>query len=310
MLFRLTENVFVQDDPEVPGRRVGWSSVNAPPAADTAALTHAIRFYQGGGAAQQMQDLTAASVRKAQAHAALPVKLLAVPLEGEAGCVPEGFAPTAPLRRTVADVHKFQVRRVLALVSDILDLAAAQADPNGYLIYTNADICLTTGFYHAVRAYLNMGFDAVIINRRTVGNFDEYGSNPELAASNVGTKHLGFDCFVFPAKWVASFLKTESCVGVGSAMRPLIYNLVVHADRLLIGRAMHLTYHYGDDMPWATAAFNEYLSHNDAQVRYALETLCRHPVQFEKLRQFCEAHGEQYRPKVISPLPASYPEPK
>ena len=300
MLFRLTDNVFAQDDVGEQKQRVVWSSVQASPAADVAALTHVIRFYRGGGTAQQTQDLTAASVRKAQARAALPVQLLAVPLEGEAGCVPEGFAPTAPLRRTVADVHKFQVRRILAVLSDILDLGAAHANPDGYLIYTNADICLTADFYNSVRNFLGMGFNALIINRRTVGNLDEYGTHPEVAATDVGTRHPGFDCFVFPVKWVANFLKTDSCVGVGEVGRPLIYNLVLNAERLLLARAIHLTYHYGDDVPWCTPAFSEYRAHNQAQMQLALETLCRDPLRAEKLRQL-GAIGEAPSPRAVSP---------
>jgi hypothetical protein len=299
MLFRLTENVFVQDDSGDPKRRVDWTV--APAAADPTALAHVIQFYRATGAAQQVQLLTAASVRKAHAHAASPVQLLAAPLDGEGDCIPQGFSPTSPLRRTIVDLHEFKVRRPLPLLFDILDLAAAQANPAGYLIYTNSDICLAPDFYNSVRAFLIMGFDSVIINRRTVGNLDEYGASPDIAAADVGTKHPGFDCFVFPTAWAAKFLKTESCIGVGWVMRPLLYNLVALANRLLIAKALHLTYHYGDDGASRAPAFNEYTAHNQSQMRYAVETLCRHPRQFEKLQPFCAAHGEMFRPTNISP---------
>jgi len=305
MLFRLTENVFVQDDSGDPGNRVNWAPAHAPTAAGPTPLTHVIQFYRAAGAAQEVQHLTAASVRKAQTHAAFPVQLLAAPLDGEADCVPQGFSPTPPLRRTIADLHKFQIPRRLPLLFDILDLAAAQADPAGYLIYTNSDICLAPNFYNSLRALLNMGFDSVIINRRTVGNLHDYDPNPELATADVGTKHPGFDCLVFPNEWVAKFLKSESCIGADWVMRPLLYNLVARADRLLIARAMHLTYHYGDDQISRTAAFNEYTTHNQIQMRDTLAALCSGPRQFEKLRAFCAAHGEMFRPTINSPPPTS-----
>jgi hypothetical protein len=303
MLFRLTENVFVQDDVGDTRHRVDWTLGDVPSAADPTSLAHVIQFYRAGGPAQQVQHLTAASVRRAHANAKSPVQLLATPLDGEADCVPQGFSATPPLRRTIADVHKFEVSRRLPLLFDILELAATLANPSGYLIYTNSDICLTANFYNAVRVFLTTGFDSVIINRRTVGTLDEYGASPELGAADVGTKHPGFDCFVFPTAWVAKFLKTESCIGVGWVMRPLLYQLVALANRLLIARSLHLTYHYGDDQVSRAPAFNEYTAHNQSQMRAALETLCRHPRQFDKLQAFCAAHGEMFRPTAIFPPP-------
>jgi hypothetical protein len=248
-----------------------------------------------------VQQLTAASILRAYAHADPPVQLLAAPLAGETDYIPQGFSPAAPLQRTIADLHKFQVPRRLPLLFDILDAAAAQANPAGYLIYTNSDICLNPDFYIAVRSLLNMGFDALIINRRTVGNIDQYASNPHLAAADIGAKHPGFDCFVFPTQWISKFLKTESCIGANWVMRPLLYNLVAFGSRVLIARDMHLTYHYGDDRAAGAAAFNDYTAHNQSQLPHSLAALCRERGQFQKLQAFCIAHGEMLRPTINPP---------
>jgi len=294
MLFRLTYNVFVQDDAGASAQQVNWSTASAAPAADPRALTHAIQFFKSDAAGQRVQDITAASVRRAKSRSTVPVQLLAVPLEGEPDCVPEGFTATRPLRRTIADVRQFDVTRRLPLLFDILDHAAARSDPAGYLIFTNSDICLTADFYDSVRALLLAGFDALVINRRTVSDIQEYGDNPGLAAHDVGEKHKGLDCFIFPTAWVRTFFKTESCAGIAGVMRPLLYNLVARADRLLFAKAAHLTYHYGNDKNWRSSAFGEYTRHNFAQAGLMLESLSlsRAGQQFEKLQRFCVLHGE------------------
>jgi hypothetical protein len=292
MLFRLTDNVFVQDDAGASAQQVNWSTASAAPAADPRALTHAIQFFKSDAAGQRVQDITAASVRRAQLRSAAPVNLLAVPLSGEADCVPAGFVAAAPLTRTIADLHYFQTPRRLPLIFDIVDHAIARADGSGYLILTNSDICLAGGFYEAVRAYLNCGFDALIINRRTVGNLEDYGTHPELAEFDVGATHKGIDCFIFPTAWAKTFFKTESCVGVGGVARPLLYNLVAHANRLLFAKSVHLTYHYGNDKVWLGSAFDEYTRHNRAQMRDTLDAISRNTGQFEKLYPFLIAHGE------------------
>jgi hypothetical protein len=79
-------------------------------------------------------------------------------------------------------------------------------------------------------------------------------------------------------------------------MRSLLYNLVAKARRMLILRDTHLTYHFGDDRPWADPMFDDYLSFNLEQARGVLGALARDDDRRALLAAFCVAHGEPFKP--------------
>lgn len=105
----------------------------------------------------------------------------------------------SPLTRTVQDVGDFQIPRPLPLLFDVLELGAAAAKPQDFLIYTNSDICLQPYFYGAVRQLISAGYDAITINRRTFGD-QRTGPLDPLMMAEVGQPHKGYDCFVFSKK--------------------------------------------------------------------------------------------------------------
>ena len=166
----------------------------------------------------------------------------------------------------------------------------------GHLVFTNSDICLQPQFYAAVRLLLAAGADSLVVNRRTVGDLASYGAFPDLAAVEAGLRHNGFDCFVLPAAWVAGFVDSDICVGIPLVGRALLYNMVAHADRLVILRHSALTYHYGDDRTWSDPRLEDYGLHNRAALAGTMDRLLSEPVRRQRLTAFLSAYGE--RPDV------------
>lgn len=291
----MTDNVFLQENADVKGTAAAWSDLAGPPAAERGRLWHAVNFYRVGSALDAVQQITAQSMLAAKRNAGVEIGLLSVALEGEQHVTPEEFLICAPLGRTVQSIRAFSKPRPLPLLFDILRAAAASAT-DGYLIFTNSDICLAPDFYRSVLQLLELGADALVINRRTADALSAYGAHPFLAALEVGKRHPGFDCFVFPAVWVERFIASDSCIGMPYVMRPLLYNLVAQADRLLIMKSAHLTYHFGDDMPGKTPELADYAAHNEAEAIATLNHLCKTREHRRRLEAFCAAHPEPFRP--------------
>jgi hypothetical protein len=305
-LYRLTENVLVQDRSSGGAglTPLKWDSIAGPGGYDPNCLAHVVNWFSGDEASGQMQAQTARSMRLAVRQVrsyegqapGCDCRLLACVESGQISTIPLGFRPTQPLRRSVLDVGAFGVSRPLPLLFDILEAGAAAAEPDGFLVFTNADICLQPHFYFAVRALLAKGFDALIINRRTVDPLSAYGAHPELAMMETGRSHPGLDCFVFPASWVARFARSNACIGAGWVMRSLLYNLVANAGQMLILRDVNLTYHFGDDRSWESEALGDYVAFNLAEARSVLSRLVATESARAALEKFCLAHGEPLKP--------------
>jgi hypothetical protein len=292
LIQQLTKTVFVQEgSAHHQADSEGWSLFGAPTGSDSIKISHAVNFYRAGALGNRTQLLTANSMVEAAAFSR-DIQLLAVVQENEKDAAPQSFGIAPSLRRTVADVRRFAATRPFPLLFDILENAAAAAQPGSYLIFTNSDICLAPNFYRAVRSILARGVDCLIINRRTVAELESFGEAPELAVLEVGSAHPGFDCFVFPSAWVQDFVTNAACVGIGWVMRSLLYNLAVKARRMVILRDAHLTYHYGDDRPWNAAELEEYTRHNLGEARLVVRALSDDPAKREALNEFCSAHGE------------------
>jgi hypothetical protein len=305
-LYRLTENVLVQDQSSGAAglTPLMWDAIGRSVGYDLNCLAHVVNWFGGDEAARHMQAQTARSmrlaVRQIRSHEGeapgCDCRLLACVESGQISTIPLGFRPTQPLRRSVLDVGAFEVSRPLPLLFDILEAGAAAAEPDGFLVFTNADICLQPHFYSAVRALLAKGFDALIINRRTVDPLSAYGAHPGLAVMETGRSHPGLDCFVFPVSWVAKFARSNACIGAGWVMRSLLYNLVASARQMLILRDVNLTYHFGDDRSWESEALGDYVAFNLAEARSVLLRVAATEPARAVLEKFCLAHDEPLTP--------------
>ena len=202
-------------------------------------------------------------------HPKTKVDFVSVNTPEDACLVPDFFMENIELERDVTSVGDFSSNYRLPLIFDILNLADSSLSSADTMIFTNTDICLTPSFYSVVRNLLELGFDSIIINRRTVHGFDP-GNYGAMAVADYGESHPGLDCFVFPRSWINDFEGNTACVGSGQVMRGLLMNLVARAQSLLVLTEAHLTYHFGDDRPWLANDREELHFHNirQAEITY------------------------------------------
>lgn len=220
------------------------------------------------------------------------IDLIAVPDGRAPAYMPDFFRKAKEMTRAVQDVHHFAVPRNLPLLFDILERGMAAAAGAEFIIFTNADICPMPYFYGAVAALLTLGFDCLIINRRTTGSFPIDPRWSDLVPADYGTSHPGFDCFVFPIKFGSLFARSDACVGAGFAMRSLLYNLVAFSQNMLIVTDAHLTYHIGDDKVWDRPELSDYVTFNQQNAVAVLKTLIQDPTSLRRLRSFCLNHDD------------------
>jgi hypothetical protein len=139
-------------------------------------------------------------------------------------------------------------------------------------VFTNTDINLMPHFYDSIARLLDVGFEAIVVNRREIPGFSLDPAVLPVMYADYGVPHPGFDCFVFPAMLYRRFVTNEACVGAALVMRGLLYNLVAYARTLLL-RDCHLTFHLGQDRAWQAADFADYTAHNRANAAHVLAKL-------------------------------------
>lgn len=274
--------------------------LEAPAAARPRRIRHVVSpFTAGGGQAERIQGLTFAAMHEAAGFAAgaaagrapLSVGFRAAAPAADAAFARRFFPDTVPLARTVADLRGFQVPRPLPLVFDVV--AAAADEGCDHVVLTNVDICPLPHFYRAVARLLDLGFDALIINRRTLADGAADPSLLPLWCADPGRIHEGHDCFVFSAAAARSFVRNDACVGAGGAMRGLIYAMVAGAARMLILGDVHLTCHLGDDKTWTRPELRDYIDHNWGEAVAVLrQVAAAHP---ERFTDFCTALPDRVR---------------
>lgn len=210
------------------------------------------------------QPITFETMRAAKAFAKdeIDVSLYAVQYDDEERfTLPDCFSRTPGLERSIGDIKSFEKWKKLAVLKDILDMLylVSRAD---YFIYTNVDIALQPYFYLAVSKIIEQGYDAFIINRRTIpGHYKNIVEIP-LMYTEIGEKHPGWDCFVFKRSLYPTFELGTVCVGTNWIGRSMIANLASLAGQFKIFKDSHLTFHIGDERPWNAKQLDDYAMHN------------------------------------------------
>jgi hypothetical protein len=222
--------------------------------------------------------------------------------------MPSGFLATPDLERSVLDFGTFQRRRKLPLIKDILDrlYEASEAD---YLIYSNVDIALMPYFYLAIDQIIESGYDAFVINRRTISN--KYGRVDQLYLmfSELGKKHPGYDCFVFDKALYPKFELGTACVGGNWIGRVLVTNLSCHAHKFKVFEDLHLSFHIGDERIWTRPLNQDYAKHNEHELHRILlqykarGLLQRNPLVGGFLQQIESPASESLRARGKSRAP-------
>ena len=217
------------------------------------------------------QPVTFESMRTAREFAAQQTKVthFTAQFPEDRSVIPPDFTPTPDLERSVLDIESFRVARKLPLMKDILDRLYRETTAE-YLIYTNVDIALQPYFYRSVSKLAEQGFDAFVINRRTIPDtYRRLGDMPCMY-SEVGKKHPGWDCFVFKRDLYPEFNLGTACIGSGWIGRVMITNMACFSGKFDVFKEMHVTFHIGEEMVWKSRQFFEYLEHNKNECKKIL----------------------------------------
>lgn len=210
------------------------------------------------------------------------VRLFAVQFNDEEQIpLPYNFSRGPMLTRSISDLHPFRHKRKLSLIKDILDRLYNSTDAE-YLIYTNVDIALQPYFYKTVSTIIDQGYDAFIINRRTIPDkFNRIEQIPKMFAQP-GEKHKGWDCFVFHRSLYPKFQLGDAIIGAGWIGRVMITNMACFAKRFHIFEDFHLTFHIGNDRVWKVPQFDDYTEHNKTECKKILEVFDKKHGPFDR----------------------------
>jgi hypothetical protein len=244
------------------------------------------------------QEITFETIRIAAAAAPyIATRTVCVTLEEEAHIVPPDFLAVPALDRFVYEVGQFAHLRPLPLLFDGLDhgLAAPIAPAGGeeYVVFTNSDIHLMPHFYRSIAKLIADGYDVITTNRRVLPHYAGGIDDLPLMFADYGKDHVGYDCFVFPARLYADFVKSDACVGAAAVMRSLLFNLAALAERFLMLTTAHLTFHIGDDSVWTDGKYADYRAFNVEQAERVAAGFAAQPVRRARLDAYRQASGEQ-----------------
>jgi hypothetical protein len=220
------------------------------------------------------QPITFETMRRAREFAApeTAVSLFAANYAEDVPIVPPDFIQTPLLDRSVLDFGQFKVARKLPLLGDILG-RLYDADTAEYMIYTNVDIALQPHFYSSLQEFTEQGYDAFVINRRTIsGQYQTLDQIP-LMLLEEGRLHRGWDCFVFRRDCFRHIELGHICIGAPRAGLALLANLEAIARSFRVFEAEYLTFHLGDERGWRDAELADYDDFNTAELTEILARL-------------------------------------
>ncbi len=218
------------------------------------------------------QPVTFETMRRAKKYASdnkLEVELFYTCYEEDLPVAPAGFIQTKLLEKSILDHQDFEKKRKLPLIKDILDRLYESSDAD-YFIYTNVDIAVQGNFYIEVKNIINQGYDAFVINRRTIDKkYTSIEEIPEMYQDR-GEKHPGYDCFVFKRDVYPSYKLGIACIGANWIGRVLISNVIAYSNKFKVFEDEYLTFHIGDDRSWKVHDFSDYDKNNEMVLKEIL----------------------------------------
>lgn len=222
------------------------------------------------------QPITFETMRRAKEFAGekVEVEFFTAQFPEDHTIIPSYFIKTPDLNSDVTDTGSFTNKRRLPLIKDILDNLYSATDAE-YLIYTNVDIALMPRFYLAVNEFIEMGYDAFIINRRRISPRYTKVEEIHLMYSEIGKAHPGLDCFVFHRSIYEKMILGNICIGIPEFEKALSYNMFCFSRNFKLFADEHLTFHIGDIIfkKWGD---KEYYSHNRGEFKKILRQLMPH----------------------------------
>ncbi len=194
-----------------------------------------------------VQPITFQSMLVAKDLAKVNVQIVTTQYEEDTAIIPSEFRQLTNLERSVLDVNSTLKKRKLPLVNDILQ-KLKEVENSDYYIFTNVDIAVMPFFYDSIHQMIELGHDAIIINRRRLKSTYSKVEELPLMYADLGKSHPGFDCFVFHKDLLDKFILHDICIGISFLEVSLIHNLLAFAEKPLYVPDAHLTFHIGMDV--------------------------------------------------------------
>lgn len=258
--------------------------------ASTPRFIHVVNPFTGGRSdgLDEIQKATLNAMALAKSCCKADVSLVLALEEGDEDLSFDFAESVSSIGRYVCDTASFKQQKRLPMLYDILKTALQHSSSDeDYLIYTNVDIIPVPHFYDALAEITARGIDAFSVNRRTLSDSWKSTCSPLLTLSEIGDPHPGTDCLVFKAKYLRSFIDSQTCLGAIHVTKSLLYNLAALSPRLVIIRDAYLTCHIGDDRGWKSGGFTEYAEHNKKEAVHVASELCaKDPIYRDKLLRF------------------------
>lgn len=192
------------------------------------------------------------------------------------------FHSVKELSRDVSDIATFSKPRPLPLIYDIVKSIDLKEDDIG--IYTNIDITLTPSFYSFLAYAMSKGYDALIINRRTVSRPPSNSLELSIAAAEIGEPHPGYDCFAFSKNLQETLPEHTSCIGIKTVAVPILFHLVAASQKPALLYDAHLTFHFGNDQAWKGTNFADYEEHNRREYKRIISIISADPEKEKRLK--------------------------
>jgi len=210
--------------------------------------------------------------------------------------IPQEFVITRDLGRSVLDLKYFKIPRKLPLIKDILDRLYNQSNAK-FLIYSNVDIALQPYFYQTVSEIIKQGYDAFVINRRSIPGHYSTSTEISLMYAEIGKKHPGFDCFVFHRNLYKKLDLGQICIGTTKIGVTLISNFICKAKKFKLFEDLHLTFHIGEVREWQDERYNDYTEHNEKEALQILLNLKKKHQELFEGSDLCQKYFKVLRGK-------------
>jgi len=198
------------------------------------------------------QPITFETMRIARdfAKSEVNIELFSAQYREDRAMVPSYLTKTPDLERSIRDIsNKPGEMKKLPFIKDILDCLIESSNAD-FLIYTNVDIALAQNFYLTISNFVEQGFDAFSITRRTISNrFRSIDDIPQMYLEK-GEPHLGWDCFIFRRNLYPHFELEDVVIGAPIVGYVLICNCLLFAKQFNLFKEEHLTFHIGDEGNW------------------------------------------------------------
>jgi hypothetical protein len=124
-----------------------------------------------------------------------------------------------------------------------------------FIVFTNADICVTIDFYEKIQEIVDKGTLAGSIHRRTV--LGVVPSDPRSVDKAIMSEnwylHPGSDCYFFPAKTAAALRVSEVVMGIPPVGRLTLLTISAVNPSFKKFPTLGTTFHFGDDRVWQTS---------------------------------------------------------